>query len=113
MPLGDRSVQEISRVCGCLCVLNHHDRSIESWNVMQSCSRRKYNSRTFPPKGRRRYDIGRRTRPPFPLLRSKQNALRLITIAKKISTASKQSKASSFLGGILRVFPRGSNAKEK
>jgi hypothetical protein len=44
--------------------------------------------------------------PRFPLLRSKKNALRLITIAKKISAASKQSNASPNFWGIPRAFRR-------
>jgi hypothetical protein len=44
--------------------------------------------------------------PRFPLLRSKENALRLITIATKIGRASKQSKPSPFLWGIPRAFYR-------
>ena len=51
--------------------------------------------------------------PRFSLLRSKENALRLITIAKKISRASKQSKASPFLWGIPRVFRRLATPKPK
>jgi hypothetical protein len=45
--------------------------------------------------------------PRFFLLPSKKNAFRLIiAIAKKISAASKQSKASPHLWGIPRVFRR-------
>lgn len=51
--------------------------------------------------------------PRFPLLRSKENALRLATIAKKISLAAKQSKPSPYLWGIPGAFRRLVQRKEK